>query len=544
MLNKELQLLTYFRGEVSEIKIADYLLCTAYLYFKPKGRFSSNSLNILNDITSEQKVELIEFVQDLNDVKAIIECFYRIKRKYGLYSGSISANNQINKLIIKILKIEKDDVVLDLCSGYSEFLFELAKEWNNEIAYKGIEINTEQVFISNLIFDLLELDFNLINENALFSKLYEYDKGYVFPPLAIKYNDDTYQRFYTKNKSLFNSRTTSEWFFVDRLLSKMKENGKCISLLSKKPLFFNDDNDYRNYLLENHLLEGIIELPSGILSPYTNVPMTLLVFSNENKKVKIIDGNNYIVKTNKNKDVEIKLAELLDDYLNNNCIMLTTNEIKEKNTFLVNNLLSKPKEINFGRTFENVAKISQGSQYTVSNFKDKITDEKTNYRILTSSDIENGCINFEKLQYIENNDEKLLKHRLQKNDLVMTSKSSKVKIAIVDFEPQENIIVTGGMFIIRPNIDEINPLFLKMFFESKTGIEQLKSIQKGSIIPTIPMKMLKELTISCPPLEEQNHYAKKYNSKLNMYIAMKKELEQLEESLKNFYESIFEGKLN
>ncbi len=540
MQTKELNLVSYFRGEVSEERIANYLLATTYLYYKPNGKFCEGAISLVLDLTDKQRETLYEFVKQYDDQKNIIDLYYSIKRKYAKYTGSISANLQVNQLITKLLKLDDDETIFDLCSGDGEFLFQVCKESNKTLKYKGIEINIDYNLICQLIFDLLEVNYSFKNGNALFENFDNYDKGFIFPPFGMKYTDDTYQKFLTVNKLLFNSRTTSEWFFVDRLINKMNINGRSIALLCGKPLFSAADTEYRNHLLDNKLIEGIIELPAGALLPFIGIQTTILIFSNNNENVKIIDGNLYSSKNKKSKEIEIDINSLVNDYFNGKCTLLSYNDVKEKNTFVVSNLTSKPKEIKFAKVLSSVANISQGSQYTISNFKDRITEEKTDYRILTSSEMDNGYINWDALLNIKNDDVKLLKHRLQKNDLVMTSKSSKVKIAVVDFEPEDNVIVTGGMFIIRPNTEEINPVFLKMFFESNVGIELLKSIQKGQIVPTIPTSMLKQLTISCPPIEEQNLYAKKYNSKLNMYIAMKKELEELEYTIKNFYESIIE----
>lgn len=540
MQTKELNLVSYFKGEVSEERIANYLLATTYLYYKPNGKFCEAAISLVSDLTDKQRETLYEFVKQYDDQKNIIDLYYSIKRKYAKYTGSISANLQVNQLITKLLKLDDDETIFDLCSGDGEFLFQVCKESNKTLKYKGIEINIDYNLIGQLIFDLLEVNYSFKNGNALFENFDNYDKGFIFPPFGMKYTDDTYQKFLTVNKSLFNSRTTSEWFFVDRLINKMNSNGRSIALLCGKPLFSAADIEYRNHLLDNKFVEGIIELPAGVLSPFTGIQTTILIFSNNNENVKIVDGNLYSSKNKKSKEIEIEINSLVNDYFDGKCTLLSNNDVKEKNTFVVSNLTSKPKEIKFAKVLSSVANISQGSQYTISNFKDRITEEKTDYRILTSSEIDNGYINWDALLNIKNDDVKLLKHRLQKNDLVMTSKSSKVKIAVVDFEPEDNVIVTGGMFIIRPNTEEINPVFLKMFFESNVGIELLKSIQKGQIIPTIPTNMLRQLLISCPPIEEQNLYAKKYNSKLNMYIAMKKELEELEYTIKNFYESIIE----
>ena len=537
---KLLGLLVSFNKEMSQEKIANHLLATTYLHYKPNGIFKNVALSLMSDISDEQKENLYIFIEKVADLRQLIDLFYFLKKNYDEYTGSISANSQVNRLVTQLLRLKENDVIIDLCSGGGNFLFDVSKVQIGNIKYSGIEINSAYSLVSQLVFDLLETQFNFINGDALYKEFGEFDKGFVFPPFGLKY-DESYQKYLENYQELFSNRTSIEWLFVDRLIRKMKTDGRIVALLVGKPLYSTADEKYRNYLLDNKLLEGIIELPEGALFPNTWIQTTILIISNKNEKVKVIDGKNYSQNSNgikKLKDFDIDRFALLRDYENNNCTCMTTNEIREKKTFVVANLLAKTIEIKFGKKFSDIAEISQGSQYTVANFKDKITTEKTNFRILTSSEIDDGNIDWNSLANINNSDMKLLKHRLQKNDLVMTSKSSKIKIAVVDFEPKDNIIVTGGMFIIRPNTEIINPTFLKMFLKSKKGIEQLKSIQKGSMIPIIPTNMLKELMISCPPLKEQNKYAASYQAKLDSYVKMKKELDELENTINNYYDNI------
>ncbi len=39
-------------------------------------------------------------------------------------------------------------------------------------------------------------------------------------------------------------------------------------------------------------------------------------------------------------------------------------------------------------------------------------------------------------------------------DVIVTSKSSKIKTVVIDIEPKEKILVTGGMLIVRPQSDK------------------------------------------------------------------------------------------
>ena len=137
------------------------------------------------------------------------------------------------------------------------------------------------------------------------------------------------------------------------------------------------------------------------------------------------------------KDVKTKTIEELIDVPNicPSTIMLDVEKLKN------------------GAELKNLADVFIGSQYTLGIFEKKglISDKKTEYRILTSSDIENEMIRWEELHYIDMKDDKFDKFAIQYGDVVVTSKSSKVKTAVVDIVPEEKILVTGGMLIVRPD---------------------------------------------------------------------------------------------
>ena len=119
--------------------------------------------------------------------------------------------------------------------------------------------------------------------------------------------------------------------------------------------------------------------------------------------------------------------------------------------------------------------------------------------------------------------------------MVVTSKSSKVKVGVIDFNPTEKIIVTGGMIIVRPDLTKINPIYLKVFLDSDPGRSALKMIQKGSAIVSIGSNDLAEVMIPLIDKSKQDLIANKFNNKVTNLIAFKKEIEQIEKSIKSLF---------
>ena len=92
------------------------------------------------------------------------------------------------------------------------------------------------------------------------------------------------------------------------------------------------------------------------------------------------------------------------------------------------------------------------------------------------------------------------------------------------------------MLIVRPQLDKLNPTYLKMFLDSDLGQSAIKSIQKGTVIVTVTASGLSTIEIPMIDINKQQEKAERYNEKLSTLAAYKQEIERIENSLKNLFE--------
>ncbi|MBL4669820.1 MAG: restriction endonuclease subunit S [Flavobacteriales bacterium] len=119
-----------------------------------------------------------------------------------------------------------------------------------------------------------------------------------------------------------------------------------------------------------------------------------------------------------------------------------------------------------------------------------------------------GFILSEKLFISKERDELLRKGKLNKYDLVLTTRGTVGNIAYFgDNISLENIRINSGMLIIRPDKDAIDDKFLYLVFRSKNFANQIANNQTGSAQPQLPIRDLKRLEITLPPLKEQRAIA-------------------------------------
>lgn len=542
------------RGEVFDERISYLIISNAYQYV------------CNNNLIDYKEEDLLKIARKMNEhiPSEVIDGIYTVLTEldiaeirnlvYDLLSGrnnyvktSIeNSNNYISELANDLLEIDSfDNIVMDFCSGAGNFLANVYKKADyNKLVLKGlmgIEINPEVAHISQMALSILSngsVTPEIFVGNALERVNHPYTKAYVFPTFGIsKVLNENIRKSFLFSELYLSNKNTAEWLFIDNMLSGLLGD-KAVALVTSRALFNSFDIEYRNKLITSGWLEGIIELPAGSLS-FTGIKVYMLVFSKNNKKVKFVDASDVMVADNKryiNLKLPVKVIEEM--YYSKDVKTKTIEELIDVPNICPSNIMLDVEKLKNGAELKNLADVFIGSQYTLGTFENKglISDKKTEYRILTSSDIENGMICWEELHYIDMNDDKFDKFAIQYGDVVVTSKSSKVKTAVVDIVPKEKILVTGGMLIVRPDQNKLNSTYLKMFLDSERGQAALKRVQKGSIVVTVTAKSLSSIEIPMINIEKQTKKATRYNEKLSTLAAYKQEIERIKTSLKTLFE--------
>lgn len=542
------------RGEVFEERISYLIISNAYQYVCNNNLIDCKEEDLLkvarkmNEHIPSEVIDGIYTVLTELDIAEIRNLVYDLLSGRNNYvkTSIENSNNYISELANDLLEINSsDNIVMDFCSGAGNFLANVYKKAdNNKFVLKGlmgIEINPEVAHISQMALFILSngsVTPEIFVGNALERVNHTYTKAYVFPTFGIsKVLNENIRKSFLFSELYLSNKNTAEWLFIDNMLSGLLGD-KAVALVTSRALFNSFDIEYRNKLITSGWLEGIIELPAGSLS-FTGIKVYMLVFSKNNKKVKFVDASDVMVADNKryiNLKLPVKVIEEM--YYSKDVKTKTIEELIDVPNICPSTIMLDVEKLKNGAELKNLADVFIGSQYTLGIFEKKglISDKKTEYRILTSSDIENEMIRWEELHYIDMKDDKFDKFAIQYGDVVVTSKSSKVKTAVVDIIPEEKILVTGGMLIVRPDQNKLNSTYLKMFLDSERGQAALKRVQKGSIVVTVTAKSLSSIEIPMINIEKQTKKATRYNEKLSTLAAYKQEIERIKASLKTLFE--------
>lgn len=473
-----------------------------------------------------------------------------------------SMPEHLKKIITQLLDIQESDYVADFGAGAGDFLCYLQKQVPNA-HYWGDEIGTDAFAIAKIRAALIgENRIEVVQEdmfcgtksNGLF-----FDKSFCYPPFGMRMGKmPNIETFLQAQPALpvVKGTCSGEWFFVLKMLSCLKENGRGVLMMPVGGLFNQLDNSLRKYFLERNLIETVIKLPNKVLD-CISLPVALIVFSKKsNEKVNLIDASRLELKRNSDNFSVEKLCSFITAI---NEDKFTWEPVQFENTtiFAANmadtpipciakvdyrDLIVRgnmdpayytreeiiiPFETNFDSAIEEIFRGALISSAELDGIK---SDTTTAYQYLTSTGIQDGLISNE-LQYLSEGAEKYKRYCLQNGDLVITKNGSPFKVAIAEVASNQKIIANGNVFVIRLKEKEADRFYIKAFLESDKGQAILARAAVGSVMPMLTINALNNMSISLPPLQKQYEVSCRYKAKMNEIALLKRKLTQAMDSL-------------
>ena len=408
---------------------------------------------------------------------------------------NMSTPTSLITLASKILNIDNNDSVLEICSGTATFpVYALFNQMFD--TYTGIEINYNVNDIAILKASLLGDNYTFILNNALTYKYTKtYDKIFSNYPFALRGSEldacrhELQEYFHLDSTQI--SRCSSDWLF----------NATIVRLLK------------------------FIE---------SSISTTMIVISHNNSKIKLINAQDMYSKKGRRINVlSDDDIEAITNCISNggeNTIELTPTELSEHDyTLVAAHYLEKPIVEN-GVPFESVIKsITRGTQLKANLLESYKSVLPTKFRYISLSNIINGSIDIEDgKQYISELPKALEKFVAPNNSLVLSKMASPTfRSAVVNTANDQVIVATENLYIIELDESKVNPYFVQAFFDSELGEETLNYASGGSAVKTISAEAVKSILIPLPSLEEQNAIAVKYQAALNEYEILQRKMQRL-----------------
>lgn len=504
------------------------------------------------DFSGNENIEILELVIYLDIIvddvlseinrsffsKHFIKIFeyilYKTSNAKGKIGGMDILPKEITKLFSNLVKLPKNASIYNPFAGLGSF----GIEFNDN--YFGQELNqnnTNLVKLRLLVHKRYKA--KIVQGNSIENwnpKNEKYDLIVANPPFGVK-------GILNKN----NEKISMEQFLLKNSLQSLNNNGKIITTVSNNFLYSNKtlEKAFRKYLVDNDLIEMIISMPNNLLK-HTGLPFAIIVI-NKNKKrsgkltfvnasnftknsmdqhSKILDYKSLILTIN-NKDFEIDkniVSEPSDIYGNNNSNIKNISNVNiKKSSYDLNTLRYlldiDDTSVKLDTVLEKIPnislkKISGNEKYIqIKNLKNDALDYKldlNNLDFLTTKKVSNS-------------------NKLTKDCLLISKVGKNLKPTYFKYQKESDYYINHNIIAFSIDTNKIDVDYLITELHSKSLIKQVEALSKGTTIPYLYLKDVKNLKIQIPSLKEQKEKVKRLKE---VFIdTKKKELELQKEIL-------------
>lgn len=440
----------------------------------------------------------------------------------------------ILELVTRILEISPDDHVADFGSGIGEFLCYACRRVP-QAHYWGNDIATQVIAISKIRAKMLGGNISLVQENMFQpgkDGKVEFDKAFCFPPWGMRLNrmplTEKFMMTLPASLPRLKGTVSGEWIFALKMLSQLKKGGRAVLAMPPGGLFSIPDNDVRRYLLERQKIEAVILLPSRLLDS-TGISLALVVFSDDNQKVRMIDASELGEHKRRNTVLTSEdVARIMEALKGGACAWSTeidSRDVIEKGNMDPGYHTKNDIKLNYRTDLGGVIKeVLRGAQLSAAELEALTSAEPTDCQYLALSSIKHGIID-DDLPYLSSIDERLRRYCLQKNDIILSKIGSPFKVAVAAPSERQNILGNGNLFIIRVDESIADPYYIKIFLESELGQSLLMRNAAGAAMPNLSIESIKKLPISLPPLARQQELAQRYLAKADEVALLRRKLD-------------------
>ena len=512
-----------------------------------KERNINKTIKLITDIDLRMFVE--EFFDKYNNLKCLYEKFdINLENEdvnkdlfdedhINIFDSEYSTPKCFIKLCSRLLDIQKDDEVLDLCSGYGNFLHYISDAYQCS-ALSGIELDTNAVSIAKIKAYLTYSKYTITQSDVFVYESQQFSKIFSNYPLGmqVRYLPTSKKVVERLKEKSYGNLTSADWAFNYKICDLLKDDGKAVVITTNGTLINNSERQVREFFLKSGLIEAVISMPAKLFKN-TSIPVNIIVLSKKWKDgIRFIDAKDIYVKGRRNNDLsDENIEEILSLYNSDskNSRNVPLAEIFKESSvlnparYLEENIKNVENGIEFGKVIKS---ITRGAPLSGIDLDNIMSTEPTDTQYLMLSNIKDGLIE-ESLPYLKELDKKFEKYYIKDRNIVMSKNGYPFKVAVFENHKNKNVLANGNMFVIEVDEAKMNPYYIKVFLDSEAGIAALKSITVGSTIPNIGQEALKKILLPNVPLEEQQGV-------VNKYLAKKDEIEYLKKQLSKAIDSL------
>lgn len=437
----------------------------------------------------------------------------------------------IREIVAKLFAQNHISNMVDICCGSGGFGLAVWRKLNEreEVSYCGMNMELSMCDINRLMTYICgvrnsEVIWKDILEHHVSKQDKKFDLVLLDVPRGQNKNIAAIENIdWVKDigqKSIF-----VDWIYILKAVDAMDKKGKGVVIVTSGSLARQNESLIRKKIIENDWIEAVITLPVN-LYPNARTGSEMIIFNKNKskqrtKKIIFIDISKYHYRDNRNyfsisdEGMDI-IWETYEEYCSIPGIssVIPVSQIEQESWSL------KPMRYIGEQKFQSddstlalkdIAQITRGVQ--LKKEEEERLSEYGTALLLNIKDIQEGNIQYENAGKISPKSYNWhSKFQIQENDIIITSKGTNFKIAIVEENPPEAYIC-GNLTLLRVDQNMYHPYVLLEYLTSTRGMRALESIQSGTTIRILNNTNMERLEIPTYPQEVMNSIGEQLKNK-------------------------------
>lgn len=463
--------------------------------FEPSiQRLSENGIRHLFSVLVEiNKQVLTENFPDVFD-----SVLYRISQSQGRYAGEFIQPVELTRFMCGLADLKKDAKVFNPFAGLASFGVYLDQGQD----YFGQELNQKTWALGALRL--------MAYERPGSSRYVSDDSILNWPDVSEKFdlivsNPPYGLRLGNQYREIEPGIRTAEQFLVERGLHSLNKEGKLIALLPQGFLFRGmQEQQLRQFLVDEDLLDTIISLPGGLLSNM-GIPLIILVINKKKER----PGKVRFIKADKFVEARGPREKFLNDYALNS--LIHGHRVDEDALRIIDNAEIKAFDYNLNvpRYFQKEIELANNEQLVkLKDILEYVRGQRGNLpdngKLVRIRDLRDDKVDF-RLKVLEIEDVELRRpdiHQINETCLLLAIRWRTLKPTHFVFEDtpiykSQDIL----SFKVNETVADYGYVINELHADYVQG--QLESYRMGATIPFIRRDDLLEVAIKLPSLQEQ-----------------------------------------
>jgi len=491
--------------------------------------------SFIDEIRSEfSKEELEDLLTNNNLLNHYLE------PRYNLPIGE----NLLN-ILISLLDVKDNDIILNPFSADGEIISSILKQ-DKDVFIEGMEIDSYKrniaIIKNSILSDKFQLmPFNPENSNMVNKNI---NKLIAFPPVGNRWMHKNIVDKSKDVKTYLEENSINRFgdlVYIIKNLQELDKLERAIYIYPTGRLFNHIEKDILQFLVNNGLIEGIIQLPEGIIDG-TGLSFSILVVSQDNEFISFVDARNEYKKERFKKTLtDLNIKKILDEYKNPNQIakQISLKDIITNDYVLLPSRLIVPADQKLSEYYllKDISNMQRGiGSIKKSDLEKRMTSKKTKIKYMQANDF-SDTIDYTDLKTLDEIKENETRYLAKDRDIVI-SKVQNFKSMIFEDTKDYKIIISGNLYKIEIKADsDVDPYYVQAYLATDHAKEQISRLVSGTSTLIIPITTLGELKIPKLDKDAEENIANNYKAILRRMRIVKEQIKKLEED-KNV---IFDG---